>query len=316
MANLYLDTALANLAAERTNSTYLADRVLPIMPTAKQQGKIYVLDPEKRQFIPLDNVRAPGGEPYRFARSQPSTVTYNAQDHSLEGFIADEDRLQYDPALIAEVNQLANVQDNIQLKREGDLVAGIVTNVTQTSSPGTKWDAAGGDIIGDIKSKMSTIRDSVGKTPNALAIPATVLELASKTAAWKQNIIYAMTPEQALQMGLAGQLQAMISTSRESMVEVLVADSYYNSAAAGQTASFTSIWGENTLLFRKEPPSLQSANLGQHMVWTGEPGSAGGFVVERERVAKRKGDAIYVHHYYDQVFLNAGAGYLFTNTLT
>lgn len=316
VSSFYISRQLTGVAAAYAPGNLIAASVMPVVPSALQKGKIYNIDPDRRFLIARDNNRAPGAEPSVLDYDAPTTTDYDATDHSLTGFVADELVQQADAEARPAIATVERLVQNILLKREIDLVASL-SSVTQTSSPSTKWNDPGGDIFADLKAQFGTVRTGCGMLPNALALDEEVLRKASESPAWQERVRYTMNPGEVGTIGNAAILADAIGLPRGN---VFVASGNKNGAIQGQSASISSIWGENVLLFYKEDPrsaGMGSPNFGIHVTWNGSDGvGQGGFLVETERIARRKGDAVYVHHYYDQVLMNANAAYLFTNTLT
>lgn len=310
--SFYQDPVLAGVASGFRDGGFVADQVFPVVVVGTQTGQVFNIDPDNDFLRDQDTVRAPGAPANVIPFNAPTKTQYNAIDHALTGVIPDELRKQAISETQAALPEVQRVTAKILRRREIELVTTLGT-LSQTSSPTTKWNAALGDAIKDIVEKKQTIRDSVGADPTSLVIPAQVLDAISQTASYKSQIRYTNSP---LTLGIDE--TAAVLAKACGLREVIVARSYKNNARFGQTASNATIWGENVLLFVKDPvpsASMPQQTLGMHIVWSGGEAGQGGFMVEREYDPRRKSEMIYVHHYYDQFLLNAGAGYLWTNTL-
>jgi hypothetical protein len=311
----YLDLALTGVAAGYAPGGLIATQVFPLVPAAKQSGKFWNIDSERRFLKILDTARGPGAEANRMGYNDPGTLSFFAMDHALTGFLPDEVK---DQAEVEAQEAIPTVEDLVRLialEREQNLVT-LLGTLSQTSSPSTKWDDPGGSAISDLKAQKETIRTAVGRSPNTIAITDQVLDLISETPDWKERVYQGgFTATEVERIGPAALLASFVGVEK-----IFVATAYHNTAALGQPASMASIWGENVLLAYTENPrglNRPSQALGIHVAWSGGEGKAmDGFLVERSRFEERKSDAFHVHHYYDQVLLNAGAGYLFTNVLT
>lgn len=312
--NFYVDRVLTGVAAGFMDGALVASEILPIVPSALQTGDVYDIDPDRQFLIPRDNVRGPGGEPNRLDYDDPDTSKFFAKDHSLAGFIPDEILQQVDAEAMGAIPTINRLTYNILLKREVETVA-VVNALSQSVNPTIKWDATNGSAIADIKAQKETVRLAVGRNPNTLVISSAVLDKISETADFRDRAKFTLTPRQIESLGYADQLAACIGVNR-----VLVADSYYNSAQRGAAPSMASVWGQTVFLgYCDNPRSGAGASqaFGMHIVWNGEGGGAeDGFLVERERIPRRKGDAVYVHNYYDQFLLNPLAGVRFHTVLS
>lgn len=312
-SNYYLDQTLTGVAAGYAPGGFIAQRLFPAVPAARQSGKIWNIDSQRRFLKILDTARAPGAEANRMGYNDPDAIDFFAQDHALEVFLPDEVVAQAETEASEAIPTVEDAIRLIQLEKERDLVT-LLGTLSQTSSPTTKWDDPGGSAVADLKAQKETLRQAVGMSPNTIAITDQVLEKISETPDFKDRAKFTLTPNELETLGDARILASLVGVR-----EVVVAQAYHNTAALGQSASMASIWGENVLLAYTENPrglSRPSQALGIHVVWSGGEGQAmDGFMVERARIEARKSEAFYCHHYYDQVLLNSGAGYLFTNVL-
>lgn len=312
----YQVESLARVASGYAPEGLVASMVFPNVPSRLQTGVFYNIDPNRQFLIPRDNVRAYGKEPNAMDYDDPTTSSYNAIDHSLEGAVPDELVKQADDEAKPAFAEVKRLTYNIALKREIELVTTLGT-LSQTGSPSTKWDANGGDAIADIKAQFSTIEDSVGVSPNMLVMDRKVARKITDSASFRDRAKYTMTPDQVRSMGTAALLAALLDIP---VGNVYLPSAHYNSAAKGATASMTRIWDENVLLgFKEDGLSIgqPTQTLGMHVTWSGSSGSGvDGFEVDTEEVKSRKATVMYVHNYYDQVLVNPTAGYWFTNTLT
>lgn len=317
--NFYLDRALSRVASGFNPGNYIAANVFPIVGTPKQQGQVYNIDPNNAFLIPRDNLRAPGNEPNLMDYEDPTTTSYDCVDHALVSYVPDEYRDQVDPEAEPALPNVERLVSNIQLGREKSLVT-LLGTLSQTSSPSTKWDNASGTPFEDIKDIFTTVENSVGRTPNAIAMDKFVARAISESAAYRERVKYTQAPISGVygMDSFKAGLGAILDIAPEN---IDVADAFENTAQKGQTKSMSRIWGENVLVYYKENPQSVnddvSQNLGMHIVYNSEPsGVYGGFKVLRRRDDDRLSERVDVHSYYDQFLLNSGAGYLFTNVLT
>lgn len=312
--NFYIDRVLTGVAAGFADGSLVADLIMPVVGSSLQTGDVYDIDPDRQFLIPRNNVRGPGGEPNRLDYDDPDTARFFCKDHALEGFIPDEIQQQADQEAMGAIPTINRLTYNILLKREVDTAA-VVNALSAAATPSTKWDVTSGSAIADLVAQKETIRLAVGRDPNTIVIAPAVLDKISEAADFRDRAKFTLTPRQLESLGKADILASCVGVQR-----VLVAGAYYNSAQRGAAASMASVWGETVFMGYCENPrtgAAASQAFGMHIVWNGEGGGAeGGFLVERERIARRKGDAVYVHNYYDPFVLNPGAGFRFYNVLT
>jgi hypothetical protein len=229
--------------------------------------------------------------------------------------LSDEERLQCEVAVQSEINTVEGIQDRLRLAREVAGVTALAAAITggNTSTPTNKWNDAAGDIFSDLKSKLSTVEDNRGLTPNAVVIGADVLRKATESPAWRDRVKYTVSISEEKRIPFATLLADAIGL--ENPANVFVVGAFKNTAARGATASVSRIWGENVLLFRKEEPSFRFNGLGLQLRWAGSA-SGTGFEVGVERQELAKADAFVVHDYYQDLIVNSTAAHWFTNTIT
>jgi hypothetical protein len=313
-ASLYNVEALQNVLVKRAQGAMAAGFILPPLVSAKQDGKIWTSDATLSHLIPRETMRAARAEANMYETVAPSSVTYSVIDHSLRGLISDEEREQAETPLAAEIMSVEAIQDQLMLSREVALVAALAAAITggNTSTPAVKWGADGGNIFKDLKTKMTTIEDNVGVSPNALVIPAQVLRAASESAEWVSRASNMLTIAEQKRIPMATVLADALGIPPEN---IYVAGGFKNTGPIGGTASVSRIWGTNTLLFSKEDPSFQFNGLGLQIRWAGSAGS-GGYEISAERApASAKSDEICVHDYYVDKLINTTAAHWFTSTI-
>ena len=313
----YVKPVLAGVAAAyaRDTAVFAAPVLLPFVPAAKQEGYIFNNDPERVMHRVINSKRGPGGFYAMTDFQSPTQATYNCEDHALSGFVPDEYLKQCDPEAEPSLPTVESITHQLLLEMEVSLVTALGT-LSQTSSPSTKWDASAGSLIADVKAQKETIRVQTGRDPNILVCTAQVLDKITETPDFKDRVKFTLTVEQQRAMGPEGVLAATLGVDR-----VFKAQAYRNTALQGQAASMSSIWGENVLLAYVDNPRSTNVNgsqaLGLTVTWDSPAGDVrGGFSVATERINARKGEAMYLNMYYDQITLNTGAGYWFTNVLT
>src|SRR5690606_4112533 len=96
------------------------------------------------------------------------------RDHSLHSYLPDEFR-DVDAPLQSEVNKVEKIMDALDLAREKEGVATLVSAATAagaTENAPEKWDnpAATQDPISYLLGKIAVILSKVGKRPNTIAM--------------------------------------------------------------------------------------------------------------------------------------------------
>ena len=113
--DVMIDPVLSNVSKKYTNQEFIADRIMPVVPTAKQTGKYYVYDKSNlRRDVTL---RAPGSGANETSFGL-STQDFITKDHALKDFIPDEVQEQADAALNPLVDATENLTEKLLIDRD------------------------------------------------------------------------------------------------------------------------------------------------------------------------------------------------------
>jgi hypothetical protein len=303
-SQVHIDAALTNLSVGYRNPAFIADLLAPVVPVRKQSDKYFIHDAEREAFRASDDRRAPGTEAneVNFALS---TDNYYAEDHALTSVIPDEERENADPAIQPNIDRTEFLRAKIDLNKEIEL-AGMLTSASviaqsETLSGDTQWSDADSDPIAAVEAKKATIMAAVQALPNTLVLPYPVYAALRLHPKVIERVAYTSIAP------VSEQLLAQIFD----VERVLVPRAFKNTAAPGQTAAMSHVWGKDALLCHVPArPALKQVALAYTFAWTGAPGSVAGHRVEMWREEPRKADVIRVQRYYDQKLIAAGAAYL------
>ena len=118
--------------------------------------------------------------------------TYVTQFHALNQFIDLYDQSNVDAGIVIDKVKTGLALDAFRLAREYRVLK-IVTDptlVTQTATPSTKWDVAGGTPIADILNAMAVIKKNSTKTPNRIVMSLETALKMVQTTEWKDYFKY------------------------------------------------------------------------------------------------------------------------------
>ena len=304
-SEVHVDAALTNLSVGYRNTAFVSDLLAPVVGVRKQFDRYYIYDSDREAFRSSDDRRAPGAEANEVDFSL-STDSYTCDDHALTAVIPDEERDNADPPIQPNIDRTEFLRDKIDLNKEIDL-AGLLldTNViTQnaTLSGTDQWsDFANSDPVQAVEDEKSTIIGSVQVMPNTLVLPQEV---------YAQVRLHPQVVDRA-RLASSGAVGPETLARIFDVEQVLVPRALQNTAASGQPASMSFVWGKDALLCYLPPrPALKQVALAYTFQWNGAPGSLSGHVVELWREDRRKADVIRVQRYYDQKVIGAGAAFL------
>ena len=288
------------------NANEFVGRVLfPFFFTGEQAAQYYVFDRENALNIPTDIQRAPGTG-YSRSVMKLSDDSYACKEYGHEEPVDDIEKAKYASALDADRAAVVRGTNIIMVNHELRSYALATGAGVATSSPGTKWDAAGGDPIGDVKASREVIHDNCGMDPNLLVIGRDVFNVLSELDVILQKIKY-------VQKGIvtADLLAPIFGVDR-----VVVAGVVKNNAAEGQTISPAKIWGESVVLAHvNSAQDLKAPNFGRTFAWNKNTGR-NGVLVKSYREEKINSDIHRVTQDVSEKLVGAECGYHLSNVLT
>lgn len=296
------DPVLTQVSTAYKNETFLAEKVLPVMPVSKQSGVYFQYDKENLR-IPSSTLRA-AGSPAKEVDFSVSKGSFLTQDHALKEFVAQEVQDQAMTPTDPLTDASENVTEKLLLDKESAIATYLTStaNITQntTLSGTTQWsDYNNSSPINDIKTARQTVKLAVGKTPNILIIGQQVFDALADHPEVIERVKYS-------QLGvLTTELLARLFQIKE----VWIGEAVYNSAKEGQSDSLSYIWGKHAILCYIAPTvKLKQLTLGYTF-------SFGTRQAERWTDGDRKGTYVRVHDNYQQGIVAATAAYLIKNAV-
>jgi hypothetical protein len=276
---------------------YLADKVLPPVPVAKESAAYWVYD--KSRLDAPDSKRAPRSQ-YNRIDWNVTTYTYLAEQYGLEGEIDDEERKNAASPLDLDVDTTEIVTDmvlNNREKRVADLVLSTATISQNITLAGVdQWnDYANSDPLDDVKTARTTIYSGApGYAPNVMLMGYLAFETLKLHPDVKEIVKYT---ERAI---VTKQILAAVFE----VDEVLVGKVIRRTSKEGAVDAFADVWGKDVLLFyRENRPSLKRASFGYQM-------RSSDLRVFRYREDKRDTDVIRVSEKQDEKIVAAQTAYL------
>ncbi len=288
---------------------FVAWQAFPEIPTNRQSDRYAVYD---RAFWYRNEMRlrSPGTESAGAGYEVDTTPNFFCDEYALHHDIADPERGNADTVfqLDSDTTEFLSLQAmlNAEIKWAADF---FVPAVWTDFTPGTLWDAAGGDPIGDVDLQKEVIKGSTGYTPNTLVLGARTFRGIKNNADVIDRVKYTQRGMITLDM-LAG----MFDVSK-----VLVANAVANTAAEGVAETTAFIAGANdALLMYVEPnPGRKKPSAGYTFAWTGRPGAGSmGGRIKRFRMELLDSDRIEIQQNFDQKLVAAELGLFFENAVT
>lgn len=256
---------------------FIADKVFPMVPVQKQSARYFVYKKED-WFRDEAELRAPSTESAGGGYEIDNTPNYYCNVYAYHKDLDDQTRNNTDNPLDADKDATEFVSAKLLLRRELAFMntyfkAGIwgtdVTGVASAPSAGQvlQWDNSAADPVHDVSNAQLAIQGVTGKKANTLVLGPQVYAALKQCPAIMERIKY--TQKGIITTDL---LAALFEVDK-----VLIPFGIQNTAAKGQTAAMSFIYGKHAFLCYSEPnPGLQKASAGYIFTWTGYAG-AGAF---------------------------------------
>lgn len=316
--DVHVDAILTNMsvAYQQSADAFIADRVFPPVPVAKQSDKYFKYD-KGYWFRSEAEKRAPATESAGSGWAM-STDSYFCDPFAVHKDNDDQTVSNYDRPLDADRDATEWVTQQMLLKRDIEWAnAFFTTGVWGTDITGVasspsgsqilQWDQSGSTPIDDVKQKCLTIEKATGFRPNTLVLGPEVEVVLTEHSTIIDRIKHT-------QRGIATTdiLAALFNVDR-----VLVPRAIQNTAAEGQTDSMSYLYGKSALLvYTAARPSLRTPSGGYTFTWTGLYGAgAFGGRISRFRMENIKSDRIEGEAAWDMKVTAADTGLYFTSVV-
>lgn len=264
-----------SIAYVQDEGNYIADKIFPILPVAKQSD-LYATY-KKEDFLRLEvQPRAAGTESAGGGYRVDLTGQYFAMKYGLHKDVTDDDKNNADDPFDPERDAAIYLTQQHRMKLEKVVVSSYMktgvwaTDITGVSgSPSgnqiKQWDQSGSTPLADVKAQITKIWKLTGRKPNKLVIGASVLAVLEEHADLKDIIKYTQK----------GIVSTDLMAQAFGVDEVLVAGVTENTAKEGQAASMSFMFDKGALLvYAAKAPSKYEPSAGYIFAWTGLLGAA------------------------------------------
>lgn len=238
--DLHVDVPLSQFVINRRPDGFIADRLVPITPVAKQTDMYYRFrHHEHRRYEPGLTLRAPGTQ----ARKVHMTVTsdnYRVKNYALGAELTIEDEVNADQILAWRESQSIMLTDRLMTDYEYRVaeLAVASASVFEVRTVSTAWSVStGGRPYNDLLDAKERFRRFTGKTPNRLIIPAITLPGIQTNEQLRSIILGSdggvITPEQI----------AKLIGIDEVLVPMSLVNTFSEDATIAGSGSYADIWG-------------------------------------------------------------------------
>ena len=269
MNSVHIDRALTNLSVKyfQDASTYIADKVFPIVRVQKQSDRYFVYQKED-WFKDVARVRAAGTESAGSDYTIDNTPTYFCTKYAIHKDVTEDERVNTDEPLNADLDAVDFVTDKILLKRENDFIKQYFNAATWdhnwTGTAGKYWDDANSDPILDVTTMASNIASVTGKRPNTLTLGRKTYDALRQHPDILDRIKFTQK----------GVITTELLATLLDVERVLVANAviYDHTAVGGNNMHF--MFGDGALLtYAPQSAGIRKASAGYIFTWTGLYGS-------------------------------------------
>lgn len=232
------------IAYMNEDSDFIARQCAPLVAVEEESGTYVTI--EKKHWFADKLERRAYGDTYARGGYTFGSDTYKTVQWGLEHVIpVEHERTSQVPMRLESVG-LEWLAHQSNLRKEIQFAADFMkTDVWTTNPTPTDWDDASGVPVTDTQTYQRTVRQLIGKAPNAMAMGEIVYDALLVNAQVATKIQYTVTQtRQAVKDILASVL---------GLDFLFVSRATYNTANTGQTASLSPIMDDDALLFIVKP---------------------------------------------------------------
>ena len=319
--DVHVDRPLTDISVAflQSQDVYVADRVFPVVPVAKQSDKYFTL-PRGAFFRDQMEKRAPGARAAS-VNYTVSTDNYSADVWALAHDVADQVRANFDSPLNAD-RQATELLTQQGLIRKEKLWASLffatsVWTVDQTgvaAAPGAnqflQWNDAASNPVEDIRAGKRRVHARTGYRPNKLVLGRQVYD----TLLDHPDIVGRLDRGQTTGPAMA-KLDSLAALFE--LEEILVMDAVMNTAAEGAADSIDFVGGKSALLvYAPAAPGLMVPSAGYTFSWTGLlGGGALGMRMKRIRMEPEEADRLEIQMAFAHKKVSADLGQFFASAI-
>lgn len=307
--DVYVSRPLTNVSlAYSQESSYIADKMFPVIPSEDQGGIIYEWDPEyalRNEMKP----RAPNA-PTAGVGMKINQKTYFTIPYGLHHDIPDQRRanerspIKSDRAATKLLTDQALQHREILLKSKAFGTGKWTAVADQTGVPGApaanqfkQWDQSSSTPVKDVRTLLSSAKLAVGVRPNRMAMGQQVWDALLTNPDIIDRIKYGQTGPGVAEVTLAGVAQLF------GVKEILISDVVQATSKENAPALVNAyiIGKEFVLFYTPDEPGLEVPSAGYTFTWSGYMGATVlGTRMKKFRIEANAADRIEIEQAYEQ----------------
>jgi hypothetical protein len=309
-SQVHVDAILTNISVAylQKQENFIASKVFPIVPVAKQSDKFYTYT--KNDWFRDEAQRRADATESAGGGYGLSTDSYQADVYAFHKDIGDQTRANADAPINVDREATEFVTSRLALKMETQFVSNyFTTGVWATdSTPSNLWsNYTSSDPMSDVETGKRAILATTGFEPNTLVLGYDVFKSLKNHPDLVDRIKY--TSSQTL--------TADLMASLFDIPRVFVAKAVKATNNEGGTAAYDFTHGKNALLCYSAPSAgLLQPSAGYVMSWTGVSQGLGATIgTSRIRMEQYKADRIEAEVAFDMKVIGADLGYFFSSVV-
>lgn len=298
--SVHVSAPLTNLAIQYKNLALVGERILPVVPVAKEADKYYVF--RKEELVDEDARRTAGSEA-REISWDVDTATYSAEEFALRHLVPDRVVANADVPIRPKMTSTQKLMKKILLGEERRIAQLVQNqaNLGNSATPAPRWNGASPTIEKDVDTAKDWIRTNAGVEPTSIVLPYKVAQVVKRDSTIRDLIRYTVPGDVLLRNG---DLPPVLWN-----LETIIAGAIRRSSNEGASETLVDVWTDNVLVFYKEAsPSLENLSLGYIF-------RVGTALVVGYRVETRKGDMVEVSQIQDEKIVATACGYQISDVI-
>ena len=314
---VHVDQLLSQMAINYRPQGFIADQVFPTV-TVMKQTDLYLIFEQADLFRADDTKRSRGTEAQKISY-RTSSASYFAENYALKADVTLEDRLNADPAFVAEFEQgrTRRVLDKLLLAQEVRVSSLCMATASVGSSAATAsaWDdPVNANPLIDAQTVIDNVEGATGYRPNRLLFGGDAWRHFRRNNNVKNAAINMPSGPNVSGGGKFPSTQEVAALLE--VEEILVGRAFLNSAQQGIAQTLARIWPDSLLAFyAPAAPSTQEPSFGYKFRWA-VPGLPNMQVERHPFDSRRKVDELEIGYYQDEVITATALGFLLTNVLS
>jgi hypothetical protein len=319
-SDLHVNALLTNISVAymQDAAAFIAGRAFPSLPVVKQSDRYTVYD---RGFWVRSEMKQRGlsSESAGIGYKTDTTPTYYCPVYALHHDIDDQVRANADSVFALDNTATMLLTHQSLLKRELEWISKYFTTgiwsydrTGVAAAPGAnqflQWNDAASTPIEDVRLYKRTIRENTGIEANKFVMGRGVYDVLVDHPDIVDRVKYGgQAPSGG---GNPARVSKQALEALFEVDEILVANAIQNTAAEGQTASYSFVAGKHALLCHSAPvPGLLTPTAGYTFNWTGYMGAgASGGRILRFRMDHLKSDRVEIEDAFDMKLVAADLG--------